>query len=137
MKPIQCENCCGKEFIEEADAYVCAYCDSRFPRREMNLGTFCNENYQNFREKVDTPSYSKPTPETRTEAPVTTPKGKQKSKWVSFALCFFLGIFGAHKFYEGKIGMGLLYLFTGGLFYFGWLVDLIVLLCKPNPYYVK
>ena len=39
-----------------------------------------------------------------------------KNKWVSFLLCVFLGYFGAHKFYEGKIGMGILYLFTFGLF---------------------
>ena len=63
-------------------------------------------------------------------------RGKQKNKWVAFALCFFLGYFGAHKFYEGKAGMGILYLFTLGLFGFGWLVDIIVILTKPNPYYV-
>lgn len=62
--------------------------------------------------------------------------GRQKNKWVAFCLCLFLGYFGAHKFYEGKIGMGILYLFTGGLFGIGVIVDLIVLLLKPNPYYV-
>ena len=40
------------------------------------------------------------------------------------------------KFYEGKIGMGILYLFTCGLFGIGTLIDFIVLLFKPNPYYV-
>ena len=62
--------------------------------------------------------------------------GKAKNKWVSFGLCAFAGYLGAHKFYEGKIGMGLLYLFTGGLFCIGWLIDCIALLTKPNPYYV-
>ncbi len=61
-------------------------------------------------------------------------EGKMKNKWVSVALCFFLGVFGAHKFYEGKIGMGILYLFTVGLCGIGVLVDFIVLLFKPNPY---
>ncbi len=60
-----------------------------------------------------------------------------KNKWVAFLLCLFLGYFGAHKFYEGKIGMGILYLFTAGLFGIGWFIDCIVLLCKPNPYYVR
>ena len=37
---------------------------------------------------------------------------------------------------KGKVGMGILYIFTVGLFGFGWLIDTIVLLFKPNPYYV-
>ncbi len=62
--------------------------------------------------------------------------GKPKNKWVALLLCFFLGFFGAHKFYESKVGMGILYIFTGGLFCIGVFVDLIILLFKPNPYYV-
>lgn len=58
------------------------------------------------------------------------------NKWVAVLLCFFFGVIGVHKFYEGKIGMGVLYIFTVGLFGIGWLVDLIVLLTKPNPYYL-
>jgi hypothetical protein len=61
---------------------------------------------------------------------------KECDKWISFLLCFFLGVFGAHKFYEGKAGLGILYIFTLGLFGIGWFIDLIVILCKPNPYYV-
>mgnify|MGYP003315227783 FL=1 len=63
--------------------------------------------------------------------------GNAKNKWVAFCLCLFLGFFGAHKFYEGKAGMGILYLFTGGLFCIGWIIDLVSLLAKPNPYYPK
>lgn len=59
-----------------------------------------------------------------------------KNKWVAVLLCLFLGVFGVHRFYEGKIGTGLLYLFTLGLGGFGVLVDFIILLFKPNPYYV-
>ncbi len=62
--------------------------------------------------------------------------GRPRDKWVAFLLCFFLGYFGAHKFYEGKTGMGILYIFTFGLFGIGWFVDFISLLLKPNPYYV-
>lgn len=61
---------------------------------------------------------------------------RAKNKWVAFSLCLFLGFLGAHKFYEGKIGMGFLYLFTGGLFCIGWIIDLFSLLLKPNPYFV-
>lgn len=62
--------------------------------------------------------------------------GRMVKKWPAFFLCLFLGFLGAHKFYEGKTGMGILYLFTAGLFCIGWIVDIIAILCKPDPYYV-
>ena len=51
-------------------------------------------------------------------------------------MCLFLGFIGAHKFYEGKTGAGILYIFIVGLFGIGWIVDTIAILLKPNPYYV-
>jgi hypothetical protein len=48
-----------------------------------------------------------------------------KSKDVALILAIFLGYLGVHRFYVGKIGMGLLYLFTGGLFGIGWIWDII------------
>lgn len=61
-------------------------------------------------------------------------QGKRKNKWISFFLCLFT-VFG-HKFYEGKTGIGILYICTLGLFGIGWFIDLISLAMKPNPYYV-
>lgn len=58
-----------------------------------------------------------------------------KSKWVAFFLCLFFGVLGAHKFYEGKILFGVIYILTAGLCGIGVVVDLIILLLKPNPYY--
>ncbi len=48
-----------------------------------------------------------------------------KSKIVTLLLCIFLVYFGVHRFYTGKIGTGILYLLTGGIFYIGWIVDII------------
>ena len=62
--------------------------------------------------------------------------GQPKNKWIALLLWFFLGVFGAHKFYEGKILMGIVYIFTVGLFGIGLLVDFFAILFKPNPYYV-
>ena len=39
------------------------------------------------------------------------------------ALIGFFGIAGIQRFILGQVGMGLLYLFTGGLFFIGTLVD--------------
>ncbi len=35
-----------------------------------------------------------------------------RNKWVALVLCGLFGLFGAHKFYEGKVGRGLAYLLT-------------------------
>lgn len=48
----------------------------------------------------------------------------RKSKGTALILCIFLGFLGAHQFYVGKTGKGILYLFTVGLFGFGWFIDI-------------
>ncbi|WP_420208507.1 NINE protein [Candidatus Electronema sp. JC] len=42
----------------------------------------------------------------------------------AWLLLVFLGFFGAHRMYMGKWLTGILWLFTGGLFFFGYLYDL-------------
>jgi TM2 domain-containing membrane protein YozV len=46
---------------------------------------------------------------------------------VAWLLLTFLGLFGIHRFYLGKIGTGILWLLTGGLFGIGWLYDFCTL----------
>lgn len=46
---------------------------------------------------------------------------------VAWLLLTFVGIFGIHRFYQGKWITGLLYLFTGGLFLIGVLYDFCTL----------
>ena len=48
-----------------------------------------------------------------------------KSRLVAVLLCFFLGVFGAHRFYVGKIGTGVLMLVTVGGLGIWALIDLI------------
>lgn len=51
-----------------------------------------------------------------------------KSKLVTFLLCWFLGGLGIHRFYVGKVGTGILWLFTGGLFGVGTFIDMVLIL---------
>ena len=46
---------------------------------------------------------------------------------IEVILAWLLGIFGAHKFYRKKYGLGLLYLFTFGLFSIGAIGDAVYL----------
>lgn len=53
------------------------------------------------------------------------PGVSRKSKTTALLLCIFLGGLGAHRFYVGKAGTGILYLLTGGFLGIGWIIDII------------
>lgn len=126
----------AKEPIREK---FCRYCGERIPEDAV-ICTHCGRQVEELKKEESTqPSIIINNTNTNTNTNINRAAGragKEKNKWTAFLLCLFLGGFGAHKFYEGRIGMGVLYLFTCGLFGIGWLIDLIALLFKPNPYYV-
>lgn len=50
-----------------------------------------------------------------------------RSRLVALLLCWFLGVFGAHRFYVGKMGTGLLMIVTLGGLGFWILFDLVMI----------
>ena len=111
---------CGAKIPE--DAVLCTSCGRQVEEIKQNAAAQPNIIINNDNINTNTNT-------------VVAGMGRAKNKWVAFALCFFLGFLGAHKFYEGKIVLGILYIFTVGFFGIGVLIDLISILCKPNPYY--
>ncbi len=69
-----------------------------------------------------------------TQAPALTPppprvvaNPSDRNRLAALLLCLFLGWLGAHRFYAGKVGTGILWLFTAGLFLIGVVYDLILI----------
>ena len=108
-----CSNC-GKEISNQA--VVCPNCGAP------------TQNY-NARQEPPTVIINN----TNTNANVNTIAGgygymvSTRSRGVALLLSILLGYLGIHRFYVGKIGTGILYLFTGGLFGIGWIVDIILI----------
>ena len=99
-----CRNC-GKEIDNKAA--VCIYCGAAAHDQSQQpvinvVNTNVNNNASNY---------------------------IHKKKWTAFWLCLLLGFVGAHRFYVGKVGTGIIWLLSGGLCGIGWLLDLIVILC--------
>lgn len=109
---------CGEKIPE--DAIICTKCGRQVEEIKSNSKEQIVINNNNVNSNINSAGY----------------RGKPLNKWVALILCFFLGGFGAHKFYEGKVGMGILYLFTFGLLGIGVLIDFISLLFRPVTYYV-
>ena len=105
---MKCPNCGAP--LRDADRY-CAYCGASAPKSAP----------AGEKQEIHIHYHQ--------EQPVYAPKEKfsRKNRLAALLLCLFLGVFGAHKFYLGKIGVGLVYMFTYGLFGIGWLYDLLVL----------
>ena len=107
--------------------------------QDPNLKRPASRSYGNLQSTPPrTTSYSAPQYQTPSQpassAPVygtntvTTAASSPKNRWLALILCFFLGCFGVHRFYVGKIGTGILWVLTMGFFGIGVLLDLIVIL---------
>lgn len=62
------------------------------------------------------------------QVPVNIQPSSERSWLATLLLCVFFGFLGVHRFYAGKVGSGLIQLFTVGGFGIWWLVDLVLIL---------
>lgn len=122
-----------KDQAQALQTKYCKYCGAKIPMDAV-VCTACGRQVENLSWGAAQPYVTISNTNMNTNTNISGLRAKDK--WVALLLCFFLGLLGAHKFYEGKIGMGILYIFTCGLFGIGTLIDFFVLLFKPNPYYV-
>ncbi|MGN0778152.1 MAG: TM2 domain-containing protein [Aristaeellaceae bacterium] len=131
---MKCKHCGAP--IHEGET-SCAYCGTMF--EHISLRNTQPESHQPM--TVELCKQEKPA-EKRVEVhervvyvekPVSVPAVSDKRRIISLILCLLLGIFGVHKFYERRYGMGIIYLLTMGFFGMGILVDMLVLLLgKPR-----
>ena len=119
----KCKCCGSREYTKiESNTYKCVYCGTK----EEIIKT--PEVKQFIKEKIDSNEndFNELTAELQTKRRVFL------KKFIALMLCVFAGTMGLHKFYEGKIGTGILYLFSFALFGVGWIVDIIKLSFQIN-----
>ncbi len=119
-----CKHCGGKIHKE---AILCTLCGRQVEKLNENIQPQIIINNDNNNSNVNTNTVG------------GAGFGNPKNKWVALILAFFLGGLGAHKFYEGKTGLGILYILFvwTGIPSFVAFIEAIIILFKPNPYYVK
>ena len=67
-------------------------------------------------------------------APQPVSPTRRVNKVAYILLTFFFGAIGVHRFLRGQVGLGILYILTGGLFGVGVLIDFIISLVKLGDY---
>ncbi len=115
MGNYKCHNCGSTQFTKEGNTYKCKYCGGieeieKTQEKQIDISfkpdKVKHKNNNKFEEE-------------------TFFKKELKDSFITLLLCFFGGYLGLHKFWKGKIFMGIVYIFTAGLFGIGYIIDVI------------
>lgn len=114
-KAASCPNC-GAPINSSSEKKFCKYCGEQIDK-ECVICPKCGKQIETLGTNTPNIIVNNSSSASANASTVVRPiiYGRPKNKWVALCLCVFLGFFGAHKFYEGKAGMGILYIFTLGL----------------------
>ncbi len=138
---------CTNHPEREADG-MCAYCGKPFCKEclvEVKGRMYCKEDLGNVLDEAKqqaagatpTINITNSNDSVNTNANTNTNVNmagfglpRRKSRMVALILCIigFFGIAGLHRMYVGKVGSGVVHLFTYGLCLFGTIIDLISIL---------
>ncbi len=114
---------CGIEL--KANSKFCEYCGTEQSVSESSESS--RTTYE--RKKIEVSVAS--TPHTHSQYTYTRQRDANispKSRLAVLILWLLVGVLGIHYFYVGRIGMGILWLITGGFFGIGLVIDLILIL---------
>ena len=100
---------------------ICPYCDCEMPNVKRKRAEKEKAAAEAAASRARAESEA-PEPAAATFVPFS------KRRTITLVLCIFGGFFGLHYFYNGRIARGLVYLFTFGIFYVGWIADIFIIL---------
>jgi len=116
---IKCKNCGAASFRQiNKDTFECKYCGVQTRRKVFKPAIEENKNNDINKQALEDIADEK--------QDINKKKNDKKTfALTKLLLCIFFGYYGVHRFVEGKIGTGFLFLFTHGLFGIGYICDII------------
>lgn len=125
MESLKCKDCGSKSFKKIDDnTYQCVYCGGKVHK---SLDDLFNEEKKSKPAEPITIQVAKQEQHKNIDTQLSS---KKKFAIIKLILCLCLGIFGVHRFVEGKVFSGFVYLFTYGLFGIGLIYDIIRLISE-------